>query len=43
VGEQFLHKIHRVTTQADFFHICEEYLAHDQPMTLEPPDLVLTC
>ena len=40
VGEKFLHEIHRVTTQADLFRVCEEFLAHDQPMTLEPPDLV---
>jgi hypothetical protein len=36
VGEKFLHEIHRVTTTADFFRVCENYLAHDQPMTLEP-------
>ena len=40
VGEKFLHEIHRVTTQADLFRICEEFLAHDEPMTLEPPDFV---
>jgi tRNA-dihydrouridine synthase len=39
VGEQFLHEVRRVTTQTDLFRICEEFLAHDQPMTLEPPDL----
>jgi tRNA-dihydrouridine synthase len=39
VGEKFLHEIHRVTTEADFFRVCEEFLAHDQPLTLEPPDL----
>ena len=36
VGEKFLHEIRRVTTTADFFHVCENYLAHDEPMTLEP-------
>jgi tRNA-dihydrouridine synthase len=33
---QFLHRIRRVTTKADFFAICEEFLDHDQPMPLEP-------
>jgi nifR3 family TIM-barrel protein len=36
VGEKFLHEIRRVTTTADFFRVCENYLAHDEPMTLEP-------
>ena len=36
VGEQFLHEIRRVATTADFFRVCENYLAHDEPMTLEP-------
>jgi hypothetical protein len=36
VGEQFLHDIRRVTTTADFFRVCETYLAHDEPMRLEP-------
>ena len=36
VGEKFLHEIRRVATTADFFRVCENYLAHDQPMTLEP-------
>ena len=40
VGEKFLHEIRRVTTQADLFRVCETYLDHDQPMTLEPPDFV---
>jgi tRNA-dihydrouridine synthase len=40
VGEKFLHEIRRVTTQADLFRVCEEFLAHDQPMALEPLDLV---
>jgi hypothetical protein len=25
-----------VATTADFFRVCENYLAHDEPMTLEP-------
>lgn len=33
---QFLHQIRRVTTQVDFFRVCEEFLNHDQPMPLEP-------
>ena len=33
---QFLHQIRRVTTQADFFRVCEAFLAHDRPMPLEP-------
>jgi len=36
VGEKFLHEIRRVTTTADFFRVCENHLAHDEPMTLEP-------
>jgi tRNA-dihydrouridine synthase len=38
---QFLHQIRRVTTRADFFRICEEFLNHDQPMPLEPFPLTL--
>jgi tRNA-dihydrouridine synthase len=33
---QFLHRIRRATSRAEFFGICEEFLAHDQPMPLEP-------
>jgi tRNA-dihydrouridine synthase len=36
VGEKFLHAIRRVTTQAGFFRICEDFLNHGEPMTLEP-------
>ena len=36
IGEKFLHNIRRVTTTIDFWHVCEEFLNHDQPMTLEP-------
>jgi len=36
VGGKFLHEIRRVATTADFFRVCETYLAHDEPMTLEP-------
>lgn len=33
---QFLHQIRRVSTKADFFRVCEEFLSHDQPMPMEP-------
>lgn len=33
---QFLHQIRRVTTEADFMHVCRAYLDHDEPMPLEP-------
>ncbi len=33
---QFLHQIRRVSTETDFFRVCEEFLSHDQPMPLEP-------
>lgn len=33
---QFLYKIRRVTTRADFFQVCREFLDHDEPMPLEP-------
>ena len=33
---QFLHQIRRVSTNADFFRVCEEFLNHDEPMPLEP-------
>jgi hypothetical protein len=36
VDEKFLFEIRRVATTADFFRACENYLDHDQPMTLEP-------
>jgi tRNA-dihydrouridine synthase len=32
----FLHRIRRVTTAADFFQVCSEFLDHDNPMPLEP-------
>jgi tRNA-dihydrouridine synthase len=38
---EFLHQIRRVTNKADFFKVCEQYLAHDQPMPLEPYRLKL--
>ena len=33
---EFLHRIRRVTTEAEFFSLCAEYLEHDEPMPLEP-------
>jgi tRNA-dihydrouridine synthase len=36
VGEQFLAAIRRVETTADFWRVCDESFAHDQPLTLEP-------
>jgi tRNA-dihydrouridine synthase len=35
-ADQFLHQIRRVTTEAEFFGVCEEFLDHDTPMPLEP-------
>ncbi len=36
LGGKFLHDIRRVETTADFWRVCEEFLQHDQTMTLEP-------
>jgi tRNA-dihydrouridine synthase B len=33
---QFLHRIRRVTDRASFFATCEEFLDHENPMSLEP-------
>lgn len=38
---QFLHAIRRVETKEGFFAICRQYLAHDEPMLLEPYQLNL--
>ena len=38
---EFLHQIRRVTTKADFFRVCDDFLSHDQPMPLEPFKLKL--
>ncbi len=35
---RFLHDIRRVTTRAEFFRVCEEFLDHDERMPLEPFD-----
>jgi tRNA-dihydrouridine synthase len=37
VSEQFLFEIRRVAATADFFRVCDNFLDHDQPMSLEPP------
>ncbi len=37
----FLHRIRRVTSRADLFEICREFLDHDEPMPLEPFALAL--
>jgi hypothetical protein len=38
---RFLHDIRRVTTEAEFFRVCEAHLAHDEPMPLQPFSLSL--
>ena len=40
-GGEFLHQIRRVTTEADFFRVCEQFLNHDGVMPLEPFALAL--
>ena len=37
IDEKFLFEIRRVTTTADFFRVCENFLDHAEPMSLEPP------
>ena len=36
VSGKFLHDIRRVMTAADFWRVCETFLDHDVPMSLEP-------
>ena len=38
---QFLHQIRRAARRTDFFAICEQFLAHDRRLPLEPFDLNL--
>jgi tRNA-dihydrouridine synthase B len=38
---EFLHAIRRVSTRADFFRICAEFLDHRDPMPLEPYPIAL--
>jgi tRNA-dihydrouridine synthase len=35
-AETFLHEIRRAAARDEFFGICERYLDHDRPMSLEP-------
>ena len=35
-AETFLHEIRRAAARDEFFGICESYLDHDRPMSLEP-------
>jgi tRNA-dihydrouridine synthase len=35
IHPEFLHAVRRVNTKADFFTLCEEYLAHERVMKLE--------
>ena len=36
IGTEFLFAIRRVTTTADFWRACENFLAHEEPMALSP-------
>lgn len=38
---RFLHEIRRVSTKADFFRLCHEFLDHPEPMALEPFEIAL--
>ena len=40
-GGHFLHAIRRVSTPTEFFQVCRTFLAHDEPMLLEPFQLDL--
>jgi nifR3 family TIM-barrel protein len=40
-AERFLHEIRRVATRHDFFRVCEEYLDHERPLSLEPGEVEL--
>ncbi len=33
---EFLHAIRRITTEVEFFNLCERFLNHNEPMPLEP-------
>lgn len=35
-SEPFLFEIRRVTTRTDFFAVCEKFLSHDEPLSLNP-------
>ena len=36
IAGSFLHDIRRVETTVDFWRVCDEFLDHSQPMTLQP-------
>ena len=36
VGQEFLHDIRRAATTEDFWRVCETFLNHAEPLTLEP-------
>jgi tRNA-dihydrouridine synthase len=36
ISAKFLHDIRRVETTVDFWQVCEAWLKHEQPMSLEP-------
>lgn len=38
VDARFLHQIRRAETRADFFRICHEFLDHQRPLPLQPPE-----
>lgn len=38
---EFLHRIRRVTREREFFTLCEEFLAHEEAMPLEPYAIAL--
>ncbi len=38
---EFLHRMRRISTETDLFSLCEEFLAHDRPLPLEPFPLAL--
>jgi len=38
VGGDFLHRIRRSQTAQDFYAVCAEFLAHDNPMPLTPSE-----
>ena len=38
VGETYLHDIRRVTTTADFWRVCNQFLDHNEPLSLEPTE-----
>jgi hypothetical protein len=40
-SSEFLHRIRRVGSAAEFIAICAHYLDHDEPMALEPFPLEL--